>query len=156
MLLVCLNKLQFKYLVRETAPVIQTILITDGEIAPSCSAPGTYLFMEIMEVAVAVLDSPLVFSICHLNDINLKQTTRGHNLPEVKTPGIKAAPELRLCSNLSGKIKELRKRTKCFTLSMFADKEFAVVWSKDVKIQKGLRQYKYKKYKEKPSVKRER
>lgn len=77
MLFVCLNKLQTKYLVKETVPVRQTILITSGDIAPSCSAPGTYLFMEVMEVTVAVLDSPLVFSICHLNDINLKHRQSG-------------------------------------------------------------------------------
>lgn len=44
-----------------------------GQTATSCPAPVhlSYLLMEVVEVTVAVLHSPLVLSICHLDDVDL-------------------------------------------------------------------------------------
>lgn len=46
-----------------------------GQTATSCPAPLhlSYLLMEVVEITVAVLHGPLVLSICHLDDVDLKK-----------------------------------------------------------------------------------
>ena len=54
-----------------------------GQTATSCPAPLhlSYLLMEVVEITVAVLHGPLVLSICHLDDVDLKKKDHQGLLP---------------------------------------------------------------------------